>query len=176
MDVRRLIKILDSRACGDRREWIPGRRIDFQEFDEFVKNFSRAHGKKRHWASGVLSTRDARNAALAPDSAVIWTEIKSKIKGGVTAARNARELTRAEYMGLGRASSLDEAEREDLYDVYECYKRRTRPRYYDEQDIVLHLVDRIRKFGWKSEDGSDGGKPPFDCKSFKTKCIVHQLS
>jgi superfamily I DNA/RNA helicase len=84
------------------------------------------------------------------DPALVWLEIKSYIKGSITALhlqdrdRN-RFLSLSEYLALPRKQSrIDETQRRLVYDLYRAYEKlKKTDNYYDEMDIVYNLAGRI---------------------------------
>ena len=83
------------------------------------------------------------------DPALVWLEIKSHIKGCVSALRvnlcgNDRFLKRDEYLALPRKQSrIDRQLREVVYDLYLVYEQLKKGKFYDEMDIVFNLARRL---------------------------------
>jgi len=99
------------------------------------------------------------------DPALVYLEIKSFIKGSIAALHleclaetevgeiddmkiPARYLTREEYLALPKKMSrMDEAQRNEVYDLFENYEKiKKEGNYYDEMDLVHNLAIRAYQF------------------------------
>ena len=113
------------------------------------------------------------------DPALVWREIKSYIKGSVSALHiddpdrslsQKRFLSLDEYLALPRkVSRLDQAQRRVAYELYERYEKiKTEGNQFDEMDVVYNLAGRVSLFynsderAEDSEDKSHQGFIPID--------------
>lgn len=124
--------------------------------------------KQRLWpkmkarGGDAAASKGGSHQGASLDPALVWTEIKSYIKGSVEGmlahlaaddasdgleARQAR-LKQA-YLGLGRKRvSMDAGVRERVWELYLVYQRLRREQgLWDEGDLVLNLYRRLRRHG-----------------------------
>jgi hypothetical protein len=80
---------------------------------------------------------------------LVYTEIKSYIKGSVEALQSDGPLSLDAYQALGRKRSvMSSSQRERVFRMFKKYEReRQRRRCWDEGDLVLNLYRRLCKFG-----------------------------
>jgi len=78
---------------------------------------------------------------------VVWTQIRSLIKGSIEAVTHGRPLTRTEYFALGaKYCRLNPEQRSEAYSVYEKYASWLESNnYYDSCDRTVDLLNRIRR-------------------------------
>eukprot|EP00118_Oscarella_pearsei_P013063 m.100990 g.100990 ORF g.100990 m.100990 type:complete len:2741 (+) comp37106_c0_seq1:120-8342(+) len=86
------------------------------------------------------------------DPLLVWTEIKSFIKGSVEALRSKSQrgyLELKEYLAIGRKRAPNfEGNRDEVYEMFVRYcrlKKQLAVEAYDECDLVFHLYDRLTK-------------------------------
>ena len=88
------------------------------------------------------------NSKLGFEASVVYTEIFSHIKGSLQALHSASGyLSAEEYLALSesRESSLDEKQRQKIFDAYLKYEQLKRNQYqdYDQLDLVHHLYKSL---------------------------------
>jgi hypothetical protein len=75
----------------------------------------------------------------ALDPLVVWTQIRSFIKGSIDAVLKKRYLTREEYLNLGvNHCRLDRDQRQQAYDTFEQYRKASD--WWDDCDRVADIV------------------------------------
>ncbi|CAN1143684.1 TPR and ankyrin repeat-containing protein 1 [Linum perenne] len=89
------------------------------------------------------------------DPSRVFTEIMSHIKGGLIEGWSSEtSFSRSDYVLLSnnRASSLDEQQREMIYEIYEDYEKMKMERGdFDMADLVLDLHKRLKTGKYKGE-------------------------
>ena len=107
------------------------------------------------------------------DAAVVWGEIRSHIKGSIHSYTYETPLTRQEYTvtAVGKKqSNLSEAERNEIYDMYQKYERMRKRAvqgekgiswYYDIMDALQEIIPRLKKFKASSADEQNKVVPIF---------------
>lgn len=83
---------------------------------------------------------------------VVWTEIKSYIKGSLEAMRSDQGFLPLDaYLELGKKrTSLNEKQRRQVYECFHNYARACRQGgYWDAGDLIFDLFQRHRKYGTK---------------------------
>ena len=78
---------------------------------------------------------------------LVWTEIRSFIKGSVEALHCSHgHITLDEYQALGRKRAPNfSADREIVYELFEAYQRIKRSKgMFDEADLVYHIYHRLQ--------------------------------
>jgi superfamily I DNA/RNA helicase len=101
-----------------------------------------------------LWKRKLRPSRLSLDSAIVWREIKSFIKGSIISLHigegenrspQDRYLSLEEYLALGRKESrLDETQRREAYEIFLRYEKLKKEfGFYDEGDLVHNIAKRV---------------------------------
>ena len=111
------------------------------------------------WPKINSKARGGSRSELSPTT--VWTEIKSFIKGSVEALDSeGGRLNLDAYKQLGaKRSSMDDSEREIVYELYDRYERLKRRKHcFDEMDFVFNLVSRVRKYGHDLNDTDMHGR------------------
>lgn len=107
------------------------------------------------------------------DPALVWLEIKSYIKGSVSALQidkadrstpKNRFLNLEEYLGLPRkVSRLDQTQRRAVYQLYKVYEKVKREgNHYDEMDLVFNLAGRVSLFNGERDEANPASLLPID--------------
>ena len=124
-----------DRAAGNRdhtRVWHASTHVDFTRFRDVLSGSS-------------SSSSSGRGKAPPLDPLVVWTQIRSFIKGSIEAALAGRALTEEEYLdfevfGKDRCRLLHE-QRKEVYAVYKRYEQEKQQRgWWDEGDRILSLL------------------------------------
>jgi AAA domain len=121
----RLVQSLESAIQGSDTAapvFLPSQRIDFVRFKRYMWDTS----------SGI-------------DALIVWTSIRSFIKGSIEALQQRRPLNKDQYLGLGkRRCRLSPEQRGDVYAEYERYEiYRKELQLYDDCDRIASLLYRI---------------------------------
>ena len=145
---KRICKFV-KRALGLLTDDSQDSRIEFWDYDKLLKNcerelFGDASKEK------VYVDFDQFKSVLdcgELDPLVVWTSIKSFIKGSIEAVMKGEALTREEYLDLEKIGSkrcrLSPEQREKVYDVYEKYEMymsREGKSRWDECDRIFRVV------------------------------------
>lgn len=119
----------------------------------------------KKWPKINSRTKSDMNPAL------VWREIKSYIKGSVSALHvddperslpHRRFLDLNEYLALPRkVSRLDQAQRRVAYALYERYEKiKAEGNHFDEMDVVYNLAGRVSLFCTTARTAEDGENKP----------------
>ena len=101
--------------------------------------------QREMWPDIRKASSDGEKCSYHPS--LVWTEIKSFIKGTLEAVSSQNGfLSREEYEILGRKKAPNfEGNREEIYSMFERYEKLKRQkRAYDECDLVQNLYHRIQ--------------------------------
>jgi hypothetical protein len=82
------------------------------------------------------------------DPLIVWSQIRSFIKGSIEAVQAGRPLTRDEYLGLGKSRCrLKPEHREMAYSAYEAYQSflESEPELWDDTDRIIEILKAIRE-------------------------------
>jgi hypothetical protein len=82
------------------------------------------------------------------DALIVWSQIRSFIKGSVEAVKAGRPLTRDEYLCLGKSRCrLSKIQRATAYSAYEVYQSfmKSQPDLWDETDRIFEILKAISK-------------------------------
>lgn len=102
-----------------------------------------------------LWKRKLRSSRSSLDSAIVWREIKSFIKGSIVSLHIGKDedcmtpqdryLSLEEYLALGRKESrLDETQRREAYEIFTKYEKlKKEGGFYDEGDLVHNIASRV---------------------------------
>jgi hypothetical protein len=122
--------------------WLAGKRVDFSRFRDALFTGGKA----------------------APlDPLVVWTQIRSFVKGSVEAALAGRPLTKDEYLAFAKdRCRLSAEQRREVYAAYERYEQeKGRRGWWDDGDRVLSLLasSRLEPLpGGAARQNGDGGR------------------
>ncbi|KAG7361350.1 UvrD-like helicase [Nitzschia inconspicua] len=139
-----------------------GQNVQYLTFARFVERCERILSIKRRQGGGDWGDRQDQNqmtfarfklevykqATFQVDALIVWSQIRSFIKGSVEAVKAGRPLTRDEYLQLGNSRCrLSKKHRESAYaafQVYESYMKAT-PDLWDETDRINEILSSIRR-------------------------------
>lgn len=101
------------------------RRMDFPRFKDKIDD---------DWNLGI-------------DALVVWTSIRSKIKGSIQSVKYRRSLAREEYLSLGeKECRLDPRLRNISYDIFERYDKIMKAeKLWDDADRVSSIVAKLQE-------------------------------
>ena len=129
-------------------QWWPSRRVDFKRFrDSIFPDISPSKSKSKRSGKAWQRTSAAEGDGLDP--LVVWTQIRSFIKGSIEAALQHHPLTLDQYLdtetfGKDR-SRLSPDQRREVYHLYTRYDEVRRERgLWDDADQVAALLHRSR--------------------------------
>jgi hypothetical protein len=112
---------------------------------------SGAAGRRRSPKGSKGNSQDSGKAGLSLRPLVVWTNIRTFIKGSVEAVIKGEPLSFDEYTALGRSRvRISEDQRREVYCVYERYAEYLKKnKMWDEEDRVQNLIkQQIAQGGW----------------------------
>jgi len=103
-----------------------------RKFDDFEEQF-------------FLNVKKEMKANLS--ALVLWTQIRTYIKGSIESVMKGRPLTEEEYLDLGKNyCRLNQGQRKEAYAVYKKYAAwLAENEYYDSCDRTVDILNRLRK-------------------------------
>ena len=124
--------------------------------------------------------RHAYKSDLGLDVLVIWSQIRSFIKGSMEAVLAGRPLTEEEYMGLGvNRCRLSPEDRKSAYAAYKYYQAYLdQERLWDDCDRVSRLVEKLRSADYETRQALAFHKVYVDeiqdyTRKYCEFCLVH---
>ena len=128
-------------------QWWPSRRLDFKRFRDSIFPEISQSKSKRSGKAWQRNSSDEGGGGLDP--LVVWTQIRSFIKGSIEAALQHHPLTLDQYLdteAFGKdRSRLSPDQRREVYHLYTRYDEVRRERgLWDDADQVAALLHRSR--------------------------------
>lgn len=140
----------------------PSDNVQYLTFARFIERCERIlRIQRRHgggdWGDGYdpdqmtfprFKLEVYKQATFELDALIVWSQIRSFIKGSVEAVKSGRPLTRDEYLRFGKSRCrLSKRHRELAYSAYEAYHSfmQAEPDLWDETDRVLEILYAIRR-------------------------------
>ena len=130
-------------------QWWPSRRLDYKRFRDSIFPEISPSKSKRSGKSWQRDSSGGDGGGNGLDPLVVWTQIRSFIKGSIEAALQHHPLTLDQYLdteAFGKdRSRLSPDQRREVYHLYTRYDEVRRERgLWDDADQVAALLHRSR--------------------------------
>jgi AAA domain len=140
----------------------PSEHAQYHTFARFIEKCERVlHIQRRQGGGDWGDSRDPdqmtfsrfkleiyKQSTFELDALIVWSQIRSFIKGSIEAVKASRPLKREEYLQLGKSRCrLSQKHRELAYSAFEVYQSfmDTEPTLWDESDRIMEILAAVRR-------------------------------